>query len=277
MSKITTSYITKNPTYSNPTKIKVQGLLLHSVGCPQENPWNWRNRWDKTTANTSVHGIIGADETIIMLPCMEKTGESIKCWGCGKGSKGSCNQSHLQFEMTESNYIKYIGGATFIKTNKEKAIEFTKKTTENAVELFAQLCKFHNLDPMKEGVIYTHKTAHEAGYASNHGDPVHLWNQLGMNYTVENFKKDINNRLNELIDKEVEDMLTDEQFASYMDRYLANLRTKEGDAWAKSYLDWAKEKGIMVGDEKGNQYPKMFITRQEVATMFKRYYDKLDK
>lgn len=276
MSEIITKYATKNPTYTNLTKIKVQGLLLHSVGCSQEDPSNWYNRWNKSTAKTSVHGIIGSDETIIMLPCMEKTGESIKCWGCGKGSKGSYNSSRIQVEMAESKYIKYVSGATIITTNKQKAIEFTKATTQNAVELFAQLCKFHGLDPLGENVIHTHKSAAKAGYASNHGDPEHLWNQLGMNYTLNDFKDDVNKRLNELINSEVNDM-TDEQFASYMNKYLANLRKQKGDTWAQSYLDWAKESGLMIGDETGNQYPKSFITRQEVATMFKAYHDKIDK
>ena len=35
--KIVKSYVKNNPCYKNGTKIKVSGLMLHSVGCPQPN------------------------------------------------------------------------------------------------------------------------------------------------------------------------------------------------------------------------------------------------
>lgn len=50
------------------------------------------------------------------------------------------------------------------------------------------LCKQFGLDPLKDGVIVSHREGHSRGIASNHGDPEHLWNQLGTGYTMNGFR-----------------------------------------------------------------------------------------
>ena len=57
------------------------------------------------------------------------------------------------------------------------------------MELFAYLCKQYNLNPTADGVIISHREGHSRGIASNHGDPEHLWNGLGMGYTMDGFRK----------------------------------------------------------------------------------------
>ena len=42
---------------------------------------------------------------------------------------------------------------------------------------------------MKDGVIISHREGCARGLASNHGDPEHLWNQLGTGYTMNGFRK----------------------------------------------------------------------------------------
>ena len=37
--------------------------------------------------------------------------------------------------------------------------------------------------------IISHREGHSRGIASNHGDPEHLWNGLGMGYTMDGFRK----------------------------------------------------------------------------------------
>jgi hypothetical protein len=64
-----------------------------------------------------------------------------------------------------------------------------KRTYETAAELFAMLCKKYSLDPLADGVVISHKEGHSRGIASNHGDPEHLWTQLGMGYTMDGFRK----------------------------------------------------------------------------------------
>ena len=63
-----------------------------------------------------------------------------------------------------------------------------ERTYKAAVELFAYLCQQYGLDPLKDGVIVSHREGHARGIASNHGDPEHLWKGLGMSYTMDTFR-----------------------------------------------------------------------------------------
>ena len=43
----------------------------------------------------------------------------------------------------------------------------------------------------KSIIALSHAEGHKRGIASNHGDPEHLWNQLGMGYTMDGFRQDV--------------------------------------------------------------------------------------
>ena len=73
----------------------------------------------------------------------------------------------------------------------EDARAVVKRTYEAAVELFAYLCKEYGLDPLADGVVISHKEGYARGIASNHGDPEHLWRQLGLGYTMDGFRRDV--------------------------------------------------------------------------------------
>ena len=70
-----------------------------------------------------------------------------------------------------------------------------KRTYASAVELFAQLCRKFELDPLGDGVIIGHAEGYARGIASNHGDPEHIWRQLGLPYTMESFRRDVAEKL----------------------------------------------------------------------------------
>lgn len=53
--------------------------------------------------------------------------------------------------------------------------------------------------------IVSHAEGHALGIASNHADPDHLWRGLGMDYNMDDFRRDVAERLEEL--KEDEDMV----------------------------------------------------------------------
>ena len=91
--------------------------------------------------------------------------------------------------MCEPACIKYTGGATFTCSDLTTARMVAAMTYAAAVELFAYLCKEYNLDPLADGVIISHAEGYKRGVASNHGDPEHLWKQLGMDYTMDGFRK----------------------------------------------------------------------------------------
>lgn len=178
--KIIQSILTNNPCYKAGKKITVKGLMLHSVGCPQPSAMVFVKNWNRADFdNACVHAFIdGNDGTIYQTLPWNHRG-----WHGG----GQCNSTHVGIEMCEPPCIKYVGGSTFTCTDKEKARAVVQRTYDHAVLLFAHLCKKFDLDPMTD--IISHKEGGAKGIASKHGDPEHLWKQLGMGYTMDTFRK----------------------------------------------------------------------------------------
>lgn len=132
-----------------------------------------------------MHGFIdGNDGTVYQTLPWNHRG-----WHYGSGINGSANNTHIGVEMCEPACIKYTGGATFTCSDIATAKAVAKRTYEAAVELSTYLCKKYGLDPTADGVIISHREGHARGVASYHGDPEHLWNQLGMGYTMDTFRK----------------------------------------------------------------------------------------
>lgn len=181
--QITKSILANNPCYKAGKTIKVKGIMLHSVGCPQPSAMAFVKSWNNASANVCVHGFIDANtgEVCQTLPW------NYKGWHCG----GSANMSHIGIEMCEPNCIKYTSGANFTYSDKNKAKNAVKITYKSAVDLFAYLCEKYDLDPLQDGVIISHAEGYKRGVASNHADPTHLWDRLGMGYTMDGFRKDV--------------------------------------------------------------------------------------
>ena len=184
--KLVESILTRNPCYTAGRKITVKGLMLHSVGCPQPKASVFISSWNSPSHDTScVHGFIdGNDGTAYQTLPWNHRG-----WHCGSGSKGSGNNTHIGVEMCEPACIKYTSGSNFTCSDTATAKAVAKRTYETAVELFAMLCEKYSLDPLADGVIISHKEGCARGIASNHGDPEHLWTQLGMGYTMDGFRR----------------------------------------------------------------------------------------
>ena len=180
--KLVEFILTKNPCYTAGRKITVKGLMLHSVGCPQPSAQVFVRNWNKASYDRAcVHAFIdGNDGTVYQCLPWNHRG-----WHCG----ASGNNTHIGVEMCEPACIKYTGGATFTCSDKATAQAVAKRTYEAAVELFAMLCQKFSLDPLGDGVIVSHKEGCKRGIASNHGDPEHLWTQLGLPYTMDTFRK----------------------------------------------------------------------------------------
>ena len=186
--KLVESFLTKNPCYTAGRKITVKGLMLHSVGCPQPKASVFINSWNSASYDRAcVHAFIdGNDATVYQTLPWNHRG-----WHGG----GSSNNTHIGVEMCEPSCIKYVGGSSFTCSDTATAKAVAKRTYEAAVELFAYLCKMYSLDPLGDGVIVSHREGHSRGIASNHGDPEHLWNQLGMGYTMTTFRNAVKSQL----------------------------------------------------------------------------------
>ncbi len=184
--KLVESIMKRNPCYTAGRKITVKGLMLHSVGCPQPKASAFISSWNSPSHDTScVHGFIdGNDGTAYQTLPWNHRG-----WHCGSGPKGSGNNTHIGVEMCEPACIRYTSGSSFTCSDTATAKAVVKRTYKTAVELFAMLCEKYSLDPLADGVIISHKEGCARGIASSHGDPEHLWLQLGTGYTMDGFRR----------------------------------------------------------------------------------------
>ena len=185
------SFLTKNPCYTAGKKITVKGLVLHSVGCPQPKASVFIDNWNKSSYDRAcVHAFIDGNtgDTYQTLPWNHRG------WHGG----GSSNNTHIGVEMCEPACIKYTSGANFTCSDLAEARAVATRTYESAVELFAHLCKKFNLTPTGKGVIMSHAEAAKLGLASNHADPEHLWKGLGLDYTMDKFRKDVQSSMNKV-------------------------------------------------------------------------------
>ncbi len=184
--KLVESILTKNPCYTAGRKITVKGLMLHSVGCPQPKASAFMSSWDSPSHDSScVHGFIdGEDGTVYQTLPWNHRG-----WHCGSGSRGSGNNTHIGVEMCEPACIRYTSGSNFTCSDTAAAKAVAERTYRAAVELFTMLCGKYGLDPLADGVVISHREGCARGIASNHGDPEHLWAQLGMGYTMDGFRR----------------------------------------------------------------------------------------
>ena len=61
------------------------------------------------------------------------------------------------------------------------------------MKLFALLCQTFGLD---SGCILSHSEGHALGIASDHKDPEHLWQGLGMDCSMDAFRAKVRERMN---------------------------------------------------------------------------------
>lgn len=177
--------MTKNRCYTNPVKIKVEKLVLHSLGVAQPNANVLINSWNNQTASVSVHAFVMDNQIIQTLPW------DYKAWHVGSGSKGSYNSCAVGVEICEPDGHKYNGG-TMIGYDVVKNAEYFAAVYKNATELFAYLCKEYNLDPLKD--IYCHSEVYKLGYGSNHADVMHWFPKHGK--SMDTFRADVKALLN---------------------------------------------------------------------------------
>lgn len=195
--------MTQSTCYKGTGKMTVKGVLWHSTGAnntnikryvqPDDNASNkeelikiigknnYGNDWNHIDRQAGLNAWIGkfADGTIGTVQTMPW---DYKPWGCGKGSKGSCNSNFIQFEICEDNL-----------TDKT----YFNKVYQEACELTAYLCDMYNLDPhgtqtingVKVPVILCHADSYKLGLGSNHGDVLHWFKKHGK--TMDDVRNDV--------------------------------------------------------------------------------------
>lgn len=185
---------TQSTCYKGTRTMEVKGVLWHSTGAnnptlkryvqPSNTPDKrdtitlakigknaYGNDWNHIEHQAGLNCWIGklADGTVTTIQTMPW---NYRPWGCGSGSKGSCNSGWIQFEICEDG--------------------LTDKTYFNAVykeacEITAYLCKMYGIDPngtvtvngVKVPTILCHYDSHKLGMGSNHGDIDHWFPKHG--------------------------------------------------------------------------------------------------
>ena len=184
---------TQSTCYKGTGKMTVKGVLWHSTGAnnptlkryvqPSDNASDkeamlkllgtnqYKNDWNHIERQAGLNCWIGklADGTVTTVQTMPW---DYKPWGCGSGSKGSCNNGWIQFEICEDGL-----------TDKD----YFNKVYKEACEITAYLCEMYNIDPLGtvrvNGVdvptILCHYDSYKLGLGSNHGDVDHWFPKHG--------------------------------------------------------------------------------------------------
>lgn len=172
-----------NDCYKAGKPLAVKGLMLHSTGAPNTRlsryvgpddgllgANQYGNHWNQPRPDgrqVCVHGFIGKlkDGTIATYQTLPW---DMRGWHAG----GTANSTHIGVEICEDNLTD---GAYF------------RAVYQEAVELFANLCKMFDLDPLRD--IICHAEGYKQGIASNHGDVLYWFAKHGK--TMDDFRWEV--------------------------------------------------------------------------------------
>lgn len=164
-SHMTVQYATANRAYQAGRKINPQGSVNHSVGCAQPSVDVFFKIMNKQSAGWGVNAILGdfhkGDGRILVVMPLDT-----RPWGCGAGSKGSWNNTKIQWEVCEPAGHTYAGG-TMISYDVAKNQTYFNRMWKMLVAWNVYLVKKFGY-PISG--ISDHAESYRAGYGSNHSD-----------------------------------------------------------------------------------------------------------
>lgn len=254
---------TQSTCYKGTSKMEIKGILWHSTGANNPNLKRYvqpsdnaadkaemlkilgtntnKNDWNHITRQAGLNAWVGklADGSVATVQTMPW---NYKPWGCGSGSKGSCNNGWIQFEICEDDL-----------NNKD----YFEKVYNEAIELTAYLCKLYNIDPnstvvynnVKVPTILCHQDSYKLNLGSNHGDIYHWFKKY--NKDMNSVRSDVSKLLNNTEIKE------DKPAENTEELYRVRLSWENAKSQIGAYkvLDNAKKEckaGYSVYDSKGN-------------------------
>lgn len=258
------AFATKNRCYQVATPLRPQGLMLHSIGCPQPNAAvmvRYYNQYQPGGQSVCVHGFIQRDGTYYQtLPY------TMRAWHC----VGSANSTHIGIEMTEPASIVYTGGASWRDLDPAATEAHVRGTYAAAVELFARLCTQYALDPLEDGVIISHAEGAARGIASAHADPTHLWRAFGL--TMDGFRADVAAKMAAGNTDEEDDMVRYDSiddvpgWAQDTVRALMDAGALQGDDQRRLDLSLDMIRGMVIGKRYADARSPRYATIDDVPT-----------
>ena len=194
---------THSTCYRGTSKRKPRGILWHDTDAgnpnlcryvqPHETEENYAemiallgknrygNDWNHKYRKAGMNCFLGklADGTVATVQTMPW---DFAPWGCGSGSKGSLNNTHIQFEICDDGY---------------ESKEYFEAVYKEACEITAYLCALYDLDPLGTfsyngvavPVITSHAESYKLKLGSNHGDPLKWLKKYGK--TMDDARRDV--------------------------------------------------------------------------------------
>ena len=226
-----------------------------------------KNDYNHASLQSGLNAWIGklADGSITTIQSMPW---NYRPWGCGSGSKGSCNSGWIQFEICEDSL---------------NDVNYFNAVYKEACELTAYLCKMYNLNPLgtvktngvNVPVILCHADSYKLGLGSNHGDVLHWFKKYGK--TMDDVRNDVYKLMNNnsnitpvAPEYEEEEEMTQEQFNNMMNNWIAEQSKKAPGDWSADAREWGERNGLINGDSAGNKMYKKIITREEFIAVLYR-------
>ena len=216
MFEIIKKHITKNRSYKS---LIPQGIVVHETDNPGGTAEAHYRYFNSADRQASAHAFIDWDIILQTIPWDEQA------WHAGA--------------YANTRFI----GIELCRPSKHDDIKFGA-VWEKGIWLFAHLYVNElNIKEITKDNLLSHDEIRIRFGGTTHTDPTGYFKEYGK--TVIDFRKDVQNKVNELLNKE-------------------NDSDKISD-WAKEAWYWVKEKAISDGTR-----PKDFVTREEIWTMLYR-------
>lgn len=177
-------YLTHNRCYQRNVPRVPIGIQAHSAGTGQGTAKSVADYWNQSAVSACVTYIVDCDTPGKVLKCLP---EYVRTWADG----GYGNNNLITFEICESDYIKYTGGANYTVLDEAKFKADIMRGYQTAVELCADICKRYGWDPQAKlpsglYLISSHDEGRRAGLSTAHVDPTHIWSRFGL--TMDGFR-----------------------------------------------------------------------------------------
>lgn len=270
-------YATANGAYQAGRKINPQGCVNHSVGCAQPSVDVFFNIMNKSSAGWGVNALLGDfhkgdGRILVVLPL------DARPWGCGSGSKGSWNNTKVQWEVCEPAGHTYAGG-TMIAYDVAKNQVYFDRMWKMLVAWNVYLIKKFGYDI---NGISDHAESYRAGYGSNHSDMGQWLPKHGKSMAA--LRQEVEAILNgDSIAETEDDFMADvKKFEEAWLEYRKTLQDNDAGAYSQDARNWATSSGLIAGngteinDEPNCMWQDM-LTREQFVTVLYRFAQMMGK
>lgn len=260
-------YAENSDCYKSGRTIQPNGSVNHSTGCAQPKASVFRDGMNKSGAGWGVNAVLGdfhlGDGVILVTMPLNR-----RPWGCGSGSKGSWNNSRIQWEVCEPAGHTYAGG-TMVNYDAAKNSTYFSRMWKMLVAWNVYCCVKFGFKPDS---IADHAESYKSGYGSNHCDMSHWLPKH--NKSMDMLRTEVKEILQA---KEEEEMITQAEFEKMYAAMMAKKKDNDSSGYSEDARKWATENGIIQGSGTlPNGQPNFMwedlMTREQFVTMLYRYH-----